>query len=130
MDAVGVTESMKTAKPIDGSPTTKTITLKELLERISHGYIPDEYLKRLAATLARIYYKADESQKKEFARLSHHDMKELSAKIYAVLEKAHSLRLLVQTILITSVRDWYPLLPIMPTHEDIYSFLLPGLSIR
>ena len=87
VDAVGVTESMKTVKPIDGSPTTKTITLKELLERISHGYIPDEYLKRLAATLARIYYKADESQKKEFARLSHHDMKELSAKIYAVLEK-------------------------------------------
>ena len=47
-------------QPIDDGPTTKTITLKELLERISHGYIPDEYLKRLAATLARIYNKADE----------------------------------------------------------------------
>jgi len=43
----------------------------------SHGDTPDEYLKRLAATLARIYYKADESQKKAFARLSHQDKKEL-----------------------------------------------------
>ena len=88
VDAVGVTESMKTVKPIGDDPTTKTITLKELLERISHGYIPDEYLKRLAATLARIYNKADDSQRKEFTRLSHDDMKELSARIYEALEKS------------------------------------------
>ena len=88
VDAVGVTESMKTVKPIDDDPTTKTITLKELLERISHGYIPDEYLKRLAATLARIYNKADDSQRKEFTRLSYDDMKELSARIYDALEKS------------------------------------------
>ena len=88
VDAVGVTESMKTVKPIDDDPTTKTITLKELLERISHGYIPDEYLKQLAATLARIYNKADDSQRKEFTRLSHDDMKELSARIYDALEKS------------------------------------------
>ena len=60
VDAVGVTEHAQTVAPIDDAPTTKTITLKELLERISHGYIPDEYLKRLAATLARIYNKADD----------------------------------------------------------------------
>lgn len=87
VDAVGVTEHAQTVKPIDDGPTTKTITLKELLEHISHGYIPDEYLKRLAATLARIHNKANDSQRKEFARLCHDDMKELSARIYDVLEK-------------------------------------------
>lgn len=87
VDAVGVTEHEKTIPTATDESTTKIITLKELLERISHGYIPDEYLKRLAATLARIYNKADDSQRKEFARLSHEDMNELSARIYDALEK-------------------------------------------
>ena len=87
VDAVGVTEHEKTNPTATDESTTKIITLKELLERISHGYIPDEYLKRLAATLARIFNKADDSQRKEFARLSHDDMKELSARIYDALEK-------------------------------------------
>lgn len=87
VDAVGVTEHEKTIPTATDEPTTETITLKELLERITHGYIPDEYLKRLAATLARIYNKADDPQRKEFARLSHDDMKELSARIYDSLEK-------------------------------------------
>lgn len=87
VDAVGVTEHEMTTPTATDEPTTKTITLKELLERISHGYIPDEYLQRLAATLARIYNKADDSQRKEFARLSHDDMRELSARIYDALEK-------------------------------------------
>ena len=88
VDAVGVTEHEKTIPTANDESTTKIITLKELLERISHGYIPDEYLKRLAATLARIFNKADDSQRKEFARLSHDDMKELSARIYDALEKS------------------------------------------
>lgn len=87
VDAVGVTEHEKTIPTATDEPTTKIITLKELLERISHGYIPDEYLKRLASTLARIYNKADDSQRKEFARLSNDDMKNLSARIYDALEK-------------------------------------------
>lgn len=87
VDAVGVTEHEKTIPTATDEPTTKIITLKELLERISHGYFPDEYLKRLAATLARIYNKADDTQRKEFTRLSHDDMKELSARIYDALEK-------------------------------------------
>ena len=87
VDAVGVTEHEKTIPTATDEATTKIITLRELLERISHGYIPDEYLKRLAATLARIYNKADDSQRKEFARLSNDDMKELSARIYDTLEK-------------------------------------------
>ena len=88
VDAVGVTEHEKTIPTATDEATTKIITLRELLECISHGYISDEYLKRLAATLARIFNKADDSQRKEIARLSHDDMKELSARIYDALEKS------------------------------------------
>lgn len=87
VDAVGVTEHEKIIPTETEGPDTITITLKELLERISHGFIPDTYLKRLAATLARIYYKSDNEQKKEFERLAHEDMKALSACIYETLEK-------------------------------------------
>lgn len=86
VDAVGVTEHEKTIPTATDDSTTKTITLKELLERISHGYLPDEYLKRLAATLSRIYNKADSSQRTEFVRLAYDDMKELASRIYNVLE--------------------------------------------
>jgi len=86
VDAVGVTEHEKTVPALTDEPMTKTITLKELLERISHGYIPDEYLRRLAATLSRIYSKADNAQRNEFARLAHDDMKELASRIYDALE--------------------------------------------
>ena len=86
VDAVGVTEHEKTIPTATDEPTTKIISLKELLERISHGYIPDEYLQRLAATLSRIYNKADNSQRVEFARLAHDDMKDLASRIYNSLE--------------------------------------------
>ena len=86
VDAVGVTEHEKTLPSVTDEPTTKIISLKELLERISHGYIPDDYLQRLAATLSRIYNKADNSQRVEFARLAHDDMKDLASRIYNSLE--------------------------------------------
>ena len=86
VDAVGVTEHEKTIPTATDEPTTKIISLKELLERISHGYILDEYLQRLAATLSRIYNKADNSQRAEFARLAHDDMKDLASRIYGSLE--------------------------------------------
>ena len=121
VDAVGVTEHAQTVAPIDDGPTTKTITLKELLERISHGYIPDEYLKRLAATLARIYNKADDSQRKEFVRLSHDDMKELSVRIYDALEKG-SLPLFVSTDEPNNERKG--IVAPLANHADARKFLL------
>lgn len=86
VDAVGVTEHEKITPKVTNEPTTKTITLKELLEQISHGYLPDEHLRRLAATLSRIYNKADYSQRNEFSSLAHEDMKELASRIYNALE--------------------------------------------
>ena len=86
VDAVGVTEHEKIIPTITDGPTTKIITLKELLEQITHGYLPDEHLKRLAATLSRIYNKADNSQRNEFVRLANDDMKELASRIYEAFE--------------------------------------------
>ncbi len=86
IDAVGVTEHEKTIPTITDELTTKIITLKELLEQITHGYLPDEHLKRLAATLSRIYNKADNSQRTEFIRLANDDMKELASRVYEALE--------------------------------------------
>lgn len=87
VDAVGVTEHEHSVKKKKDEPAPKPIPLKELLERISHGFLPDEYLKRLAGVLARIHYKANNSQRNEFARLAHDDMKEISARIYDALKK-------------------------------------------
>ena len=86
VDAVGVTEHEHTIPGGYDGPSIDTITLKELLERIAHGNLPDNYLKRLAATLARLYKKADKAQREEFARLAHDDMQALARRIYDALD--------------------------------------------
>ena len=85
VDAVGVTEHQHTIPTLEGSENG-TITLKELLERITHGNLPDNYLQRLAGTLSRLYNKADNGQREQFAHLAHDDMKELATRIYSALE--------------------------------------------
>lgn len=86
VDAVGVTESEKhIVSPYEG-PEQESISLEQLLEKISHGFLPDNYLKRLAGILARIANKADETQLMEFISLAKVGMKELASRIYEALE--------------------------------------------
>ena len=86
VDAVGVTEhEMKVTRP-GTDPRPATMSLKELLERITHGYVDDEYLKILAGRLSRIYNKANEEQRTKFANLAGKDMKEIASSIYEALE--------------------------------------------
>ena len=86
VDAVGVTEHEHLIpQPYEG-PEGETVTLKELLERITHGYLPDIYLRRLASTLSRLYNKSNNVQRNEFIRLAQDDMKDLSKRIYDALE--------------------------------------------
>ncbi len=86
VDAVGVTEhEHMIPQPYEG-PEGETITLAVLLERISHGFLPDNYIRRLASVLSRIWNKADNSQRHEFTRLAHADMKELASRMYEDLE--------------------------------------------
>lgn len=86
VDCVGIVESAKGIPAHDDEPDQR-ISLKKLLEDISHGYIPDEYLNRLAGVLARLHNKADEEQRNEFILRSHGtNMRDLAARIYKALE--------------------------------------------
>lgn len=87
VDAVGVTESQKTTtSPGDGEPV-QTITLKRLLELLTHGNVNDDYLRLIAAKLARINNKCTEKQSEEFLKLAYSGMQEISAAIFDALGK-------------------------------------------
>lgn len=87
VDCVGVVESIKGIPSRDDTPQQR-ITLRKLLEDITHGFIPDEHLNRLAGVLARLHNKADEEQRNEFVARTHGtDMRDLAARIYLALEK-------------------------------------------
>ena len=87
VDAVGVTEhEMKVTRPGGDDEPGYVMTLKELLERITHGNVCDEYLRLLAARLSRIYNKSKESERNEFIKLAKADMKDIAVAIYDALE--------------------------------------------
>ena len=86
VDAVGVTESTKTTtSPSDGD-NTQTITLKRLLELLAHGNVSDEYLRLIAAKLARINNKCNDSQREKFQSLALASMREISVNIFTAFE--------------------------------------------
>lgn len=87
VDAVGVTEHDKKTTPPSDGPTTKLISLRELLERITHGNVGDENLYLLAGRLARIHNKSDQSQRRKFTELAHADMLEIAGNIYTAIEQ-------------------------------------------
>ncbi len=89
VDAVGVTESIKTTHRPSTDPKPAVISLKELLERITHGYVDDEYLKILAGRLSRINTKSKDEDRKEFERLAGIGMKDLAIRIYDALGSGH-----------------------------------------
>ena len=89
VDAVGVTEhTMTTPAPGQDDEPSQTITLKRLLELLTHGDVRDAYLNTLAGRLARISNKCDEDQREEFVIKTHgFSMAEISSNIYAALER-------------------------------------------
>ena len=54
VDAVGVTEHEKVITSPSEGATSKLMSLKELLEKITHGNVSDDYLRLLASRLSRI----------------------------------------------------------------------------
>ena len=86
VDAVGVTESHKTTTSPGGDEPEKTITLRRLLELLTHGNLNDEYLRMIASRLARINSKCTEKQREEFQKLAHSSMQEISAAIFEEFE--------------------------------------------
>lgn len=87
VDAVGVTESEKTVPaPGEDEGPTETITFRRLLERMTHGELPDGYFRLLAARLARISSKCTESQRNEFTELTHGtSMADLSERMFKAI---------------------------------------------
>lgn len=87
VDAVGVTESHKTVPGGGEGPQGPTITLRRLLELLTHGNVADEYLLTLAAKLPRIDRKCNDSQRQHFQELAQASMREISSSIYEAFEK-------------------------------------------
>lgn len=121
VDAVGVTEhEMKVTRP-GTDPKPATMTLKELLERITHGYVDDEYLKILAGRLSRILNKSDEKQREKFRELAGDDMKDIASRIYEALA-TDSLPLFVDINEPNNERK--RLVASLANHPDARSYLL------
>lgn len=86
VDAVGVTERQKSVPKPGNGPKPVPPTLKELLELLAHGNLEDDNLRMLASRLSRIHNKCTDSQREEFANLSHIAMSQLATDIFNALE--------------------------------------------
>lgn len=87
VDAVGVTEHAKSIEGPTIDPPQPTITLKELLEKISHGNLQDEYLQTLASRLSRIHNKSKDEDRAKFVTLSGgFGMDEIASNIFNAFE--------------------------------------------
>lgn len=89
VDAIGVTDqAYKITKPGEGdSDGPQLPPLKILLEKITHGFLPDDYLKALAGKLARYHNKAEEKQRNRFYELAGCEMKNIAEAIYRLLDE-------------------------------------------
>lgn len=86
VDAVGVTEHMKITPGSTVGPERHK-TLRQLLEQIRMGYIPDENIRLLASFLSRVNHKAKDKHKKRFSEISGgFELKPLAEKLYFILE--------------------------------------------
>lgn len=86
VDAVGVTEhEMQATRPGADVPPPN-MSLRILLERITHGDLPDDNLRLLASRLSRINVKSDNQQRQKFTDLTGIEMKDLAVQIFDALE--------------------------------------------
>ncbi len=124
VDAVGVTEHDHVIPGQHEGPETKPIPLKELLERIAHGNLPDNYLRRLAATLSRLHSKADRTQREEFARRAHDGMQEIAQHIYNALAPEQAPQLPPFTDIDAPNNERKALVSPIANHADARKYLL------
>lgn len=85
VDAVGVTEGEHTIPAGTGPTPPPYPTLEELLERIAHGDVNDDYLNLLASRISRIDAKAKEAQKHKFLSLAGVSMRIIASRIFTAL---------------------------------------------
>ena len=87
VDAVGVTEHEKVITSPSEGATSKLMSLKELLEKITHGNVSDDYLRLLASRLSRISHKCEEKDREKFISLAHISMMDIADNIFDALEQ-------------------------------------------
>ncbi len=85
VDAIGVTEHEMREPGERNELSEPILTLKDLLERISHGFLPDDNLRLLASRLARIARKSTADQQADFTKLAGVAMETLAEMIYEAL---------------------------------------------
>ena len=91
VDAVGVTEhEMFVPQPQGDEIPPVNPTLEQLLEQVTHGYLPDDYLYLLANRLSRINAKSVDKHRNEFIRLASISMYDLAVSIFNALEPDNS----------------------------------------
>ena len=88
VDAVGVTEHEKFLPQPQGGGILPPAnpTLEQLLEQITYGYLPDDYLYLLANRLSRTNAKSADKHRNEFAKLANISMYDLAVSIFNALE--------------------------------------------
>lgn len=87
VDAIGVTEHEPNInKRVE--PESVKISLRQLLEQISHGYLPDDHLRLLASRLSRINAKSKPKHQEEFTHIAGVSMKELAINIFSAMENS------------------------------------------
>lgn len=87
VDAVGVTERIKTIAPLLEGAKSKMISFRDLLEKITHGNLQDDYLQLLANRISRIYHKSTQEQIQDFYDIAQVSMKEIATNIFSALEQ-------------------------------------------
>lgn len=89
VDAVGVTEHAKSIDSPTTEPTKPVISLKDLLEKISHGNLPDEYLTTLAFRMSRIFNRCEDEQRIKFEQFALSKMDEIATNILNAVENGN-----------------------------------------
>lgn len=85
VDAVGVTEREHTVPQSTGPTPPPYPSLEELLERIAHGDVNDDYLNILASRLSRIDAKAKDAERDKFMSLAGVQIRTIAMRIFDAL---------------------------------------------
>ncbi len=89
IDAVGVTESEKIVPDIGKGEYEFNPSLEVLLEKMSHGYVPNDYIDLLAGKLSAIGNRGDKEEVDKFHELAGFWPQEFAGNLYKALNKGN-----------------------------------------
>lgn len=128
VDAVGVTEHAKIVQPVNLNPEEPALSLRRLLELITHGNLEDDNLHLLAGKIARIARKSNPKQLEEFKNLAGCEMKELAENIFKALSEGNCRHSAASTTITRNARLSYSASLADPRRGNSYLSLTPDSS--